>query len=141
MHSDRFPGRIAWLAAALTLCVIVFGAFVRLDETGADGLLPIREIGREYFHYDPDAQVLMGSETGLEIGIGQRVTVRLAEAIPTTGGLTLELVEVEGRGIPAGSGGSTGSGIAVAEPAPITIDIATAQNTTPILVTTFTSVS
>src|SRR5690606_37835149 len=74
-----------------------FGAFVRLDETGADGLLPIREIGREYFHYDPDAQVLMGSETGLEIGIGQRVTVRLSEAVPVTGGLMLELREVEGR--------------------------------------------
>ncbi|SMG17172.1 ribonuclease R [Paracoccus sp. J56] len=77
-----------------------FGAFVRLDETGADGLLPIREIGREYFHYDPDAQVLMGSETGLEIGIGQRVTVRLSEAVPVTGGLMLELLEVEGRPLP-----------------------------------------
>lgn len=81
-----------------------FGAFVRLDETGADGLLPIREIGREYFHYDPDAQVLMGSETGLEIGIGQRVTVRLSEAVPLTGGLMLELLEVEGRPLPQGSG-------------------------------------
>ncbi len=83
-----------------------FGAFVRLDETGADGLLPIREIGREYFHYDPEAQVLMGSETGLEIGIGQRVTVRLSEAVPLTGGLMLELLEVEGRPLPQGSGRS-----------------------------------
>ncbi|WP_323010372.1 ribonuclease R [Paracoccus sp. (in: a-proteobacteria)] len=80
-----------------------FGAFVRLDETGADGLLPIREIGREYFHYDPNAQVLMGSETGLEIGIGQRVTVRLSEAVPLTGGLMLELLEVEGRPLPQGA--------------------------------------
>ena len=79
-----------------------FGAFVRLDETGADGLLPIREIGREYFHYDQNAQVLMGSETGLEIGIGQRVTVRLSEAVPLTGGLMLELLEVEGRPLPQG---------------------------------------
>ena len=56
-----------------------FGAFVKLDETGADGLLPIRAIGQEYFHFDPDAQMLIGSDTGLEIGLGQRVTVRLAE--------------------------------------------------------------
>ncbi len=80
-----------------------FGAFVKLDETGADGLLPIREIGNEYFHFDPDAQVLMGSETGIEIGLGQRVTVRLAEAVPMTGGLMLELLELEGRTLPQGA--------------------------------------
>ncbi|MFI0396568.1 ribonuclease R [Paracoccus jiaweipingae] len=80
-----------------------FGAFVKLDETGADGLLPIREIGNEYFHYDGDAQVLMGADTGLEIGIGQRVTVRLAEAVPLTGGLVLELLELEGRSLPQGA--------------------------------------
>ncbi|MEL7151044.1 MAG: ribonuclease R, partial [Pseudomonadota bacterium] len=79
-----------------------FGAFVRLDETGADGLLPIREIGREYFHYDRDAQILVGSDTGLEIGVGQRVTVRLAEAVPVTGGLMLELLELEGASLPRG---------------------------------------
>src|SRR5690606_37523377 len=38
----EFTGRISGVQR--------FGAFVRLDETGADGLLPIREIGREYFH-------------------------------------------------------------------------------------------
>ena len=92
----EFTGRISGVQK--------FGAFVRLDETGADGLLPIREIGREYFHYDPDAQVLMGSETGLEIGIGQRVTVRLSEAVPLTGGLMLELLEVEGKPLPQGGG-------------------------------------
>ncbi|WP_199258933.1 ribonuclease R [Paracoccus binzhouensis] len=98
----EFTGRISGVQK--------FGAFVRLDETGADGLLPIREIGREYFHYDPDAQVLMGSETGLEIGIGQRVTVRLTEAVPLTGGLMLELLEVEGRPLPRGAGGGRGKG-------------------------------
>ncbi|MFN3276727.1 MAG: ribonuclease R [Paracoccus sp. (in: a-proteobacteria)] len=79
-----------------------FGAFVRLDESGADGLLPIRTIGQEYFHYDPDARTLLGSDTGLVIGIGQRVTVRLAEAIPMTGGLTLELLELDGQPLPRG---------------------------------------
>jgi ribonuclease R len=98
----EFSGRISGVQK--------FGAFVRLDETGADGLLPIREIGREYFHYDPDALVLMGSETGLEIGIGQRVTVRLSEAVPLTGGLMLELLEVEGKPLPQGGGRGKGKG-------------------------------
>ena len=81
-----------------------FGIFVRLDESGADGLVPIREIGQEYFHYDRDAQVLTGADTGLEIGIGQRVRVRLAEAVPLTGGLMLELLELEGKPLPRGGG-------------------------------------
>lgn len=79
-----------------------FGAFVRLDETGADGLLPIREIGREYFHYDRSEQTLTGSDTGVTISVGQRVLVRLAEAVPVTGGLMLELLELDGASLPRG---------------------------------------
>ena len=33
---------------------------MKLDETGADGLVPISSLGREYFRYDPDAQTLTG---------------------------------------------------------------------------------
>jgi Exoribonuclease R len=77
---------------------------VKLDETGADGLLPMRALGREYFHYDADSQTLMGADTGLTIGIGDRVVVKLAEAVPVTGGLTLELVEIDGKRPPKRSG-------------------------------------
>ncbi len=79
-----------------------FGAFVRLDETGADGLIPVRSIGSEYFHYDQEEQILEGSDSGLRIGIGQRVLVRLTEAVPVTGGLMLELLELDGKTPPRG---------------------------------------
>ena len=96
--SDRvgaeFSGRISGVQR--------FGLFVRLDESGADGLIPIREIGREFFHFDPQAQTLMGADTGLTLGVGQRVTVRLTEAVPVTGGLLLELLSVEDKGLPSG---------------------------------------
>ena len=84
----EFAGRISGVQR--------FGVFVRLDETGADGLIPVRALGREYFNYDEASQTLMGSETGLTLGIGQKVMVRLAEAVPVTGGLILELLSVEG---------------------------------------------
>ena len=77
-----------------------FGVFVKLDETGADGLIPVRSIGGEYFHYDRDAQTLQGAETGVMIGLGQPVTVRLSEAAPVTGGLILELIELNGKVLP-----------------------------------------
>jgi ribonuclease R len=100
--SDRvgaeFAGRISGVQR--------FGLFVRLDETGADGLIPVRALGREFFHYDEGSQTLMGSETGLTLGIGQKVTVRLTEAVPVTGGLLLELLAVEGAVMkPAGRKG------------------------------------
>ena len=85
----EFAGRISGVQA--------FGVFVRLDETGADGLIPVRSLGAEYFRYDRDEQVLTGSDTGTQIGLGQRVTVRLAEAVPVTGGLILELLSLEGE--------------------------------------------
>ncbi|MFE3838473.1 ribonuclease R [Pseudogemmobacter sonorensis] len=85
-----------------------FGLFVKLDESGADGLVPIRSVGREFFHFDPGSQTIMGADTGLTIGVGQRVRVRLAEAVPVTGGLMLELLEVEDRALPPGRGPKRG---------------------------------
>jgi ribonuclease R len=79
-----------------------FGAFVKLDGTGADGLVPIRSLGQEYFHYDREAQTLMGADSGRTIALGQRVEVRLVDAVPVTGGLRLELLSVEGEDIAAG---------------------------------------
>ena len=96
--SDRvgaqFGGRISGVQR--------FGLFVRLDESGADGLVPIRDVGREFFHFNADEQTLMGADTGLTIGIGQRVTVRLVEAAPITGGLILELLAIDDKGLPSG---------------------------------------
>ncbi|QYK41825.1 MAG: ribonuclease R [Paracoccaceae bacterium] len=99
--SDRvgstFTGRVSGVQR--------FGLFVKLDESGADGLIPIREVGREFFHYDAGNQTLMGADTGTVIGMGARVTVRLAEAVPVTGGLTFELLEIEDRAMPRGARG------------------------------------
>jgi ribonuclease R len=96
--SDRIGvemgGRISGIAK--------FGVFVKLDETGADGMIPIRTLGREYFHYDADSQTLMGSDSGTLIRLGQRVTVKLIEAAPVTGGLIVELLTLDERTMPRG---------------------------------------
>ncbi|MCK0151678.1 ribonuclease R [Marivita sp. S6314] len=98
--SDRvgaeFGGRISGIAR--------FGVFVKLDETGADGLIPIRSLGNEYFHFDADAATLMGADTGTMITLGQRVTVKLIDAAAVTGGIGLELLTLEDAKLPGGSG-------------------------------------
>lgn len=91
---NEFPGRISGIAR--------FGVFVKLDETGADGLIPMRNLGREYFHFDPDSGTLMGADSGVIISVGQRVLTRLTEAAPVTGGLALELLELEDTHMPRG---------------------------------------
>ena len=91
---NEFTGKVSGIAR--------FGIFVKLDETGADGLVPMRSIGREYFHYDAEANTLMGSDSGRIIALGQRATVRLAEAVPVTGGIGLELLSLNGDVLPRG---------------------------------------
>lgn len=86
---NEFSGKISGIAR--------FGVFVKLDETGADGLIPMRDLGSEYFRFDPESNTLTGSDTGMTIGLGQRVVVRLAEAAPVTGGVILELLEINGK--------------------------------------------
>ncbi|MGH1576751.1 ribonuclease R [Planktotalea sp.] len=86
--------------------VVKFGVFVKLDATGADGLVPVRSIGREYFDFDADSSTLMGSETGVIIRLGQRVTVKLASTTPQTGGVELELLTLDGKELPKGRGGN-----------------------------------
>ncbi|MEM8870961.1 MAG: ribonuclease R [Pseudomonadota bacterium] len=87
-----FTGRVSGIAR--------FGVFVKLDDTGADGLIPIRSMGDEFFHYDRESQTLMGDRSGLVVSLGQRATVRLTEAEAITGGLMLELLELEGKSLP-----------------------------------------
>ncbi|MFV0336094.1 MAG: ribonuclease R [Tropicimonas sp.] len=99
---SEFAGRISGIAR--------FGVFVRLDETGADGLVPIRALGNEFFHFDREAQTLMGADSGRVIGLGQRVLVRLAEAVPVTGGLMLDLLEIDGEQVSGASSPRRGTG-------------------------------
>ncbi len=85
----NFTGRVAGIAK--------FGIFVKLDETGADGLVPMRELGKEFFHFDRETGTLQGADSGRIIRSGQRATVKIAEAVPITGGLVFELLDLEGE--------------------------------------------
>ena len=70
-----------------------FGFFATVDDLGGDGLLLAKDLGREYFRYDEAARLLVGDETGETYRLGQRLTLRLAEANPVSGSLRFELPE------------------------------------------------
>jgi ribonuclease R len=88
-----FQGRISGVTRA--------GLFVKLSDTGADGLIPIRTLGTEYFNYDEARHALVGSRSGAMYRLGDVVDVRLVEAAPVAGALRFELLS-EGRVIQRG---------------------------------------
>jgi ribonuclease R len=70
-----------------------FGFFATVEDLGGDGILFAKDLGTEYFRYDEGAKQLVGEETGETYRIGQRLTLRLAEANPVSGSLRFELPE------------------------------------------------
>ena len=68
------------------------GLFVTLDETGADGFVPISQLGEEYFVYDEAGRMLVGQESGTGYRLGDPVDVRLIEAAPVAGALRFEML-------------------------------------------------
>jgi ribonuclease R len=79
-----------------------FGFFVTVDDLGGDGLVLAKDLGQEYFRYDEAARQLVGDESGEAHRVGQRLTLRLAEANPVSGSLRFELPEGSyGRASPA----------------------------------------
>lgn len=76
------------------------GLFVKLDDTGADGFVPARTIGQDYFRYEEAMHAMVGSRSGESYRLGDRVMVKLIEAAPVAGALRFELIS-EGRITPA----------------------------------------
>lgn len=75
------------------------GLFVRLEEYGADGFVPISTLGRDYFHYDEAMHSLVGERSGEGFRLGDVVDVRLVEAAPLAGAMRFEML-TEARELP-----------------------------------------
>ncbi len=67
--------------------VATYGMYVRLENT-AEGLVPMRALGPEYFALDPRLHTLTGQSSGAVHRLGQRIDVRLDSADPTRRQLT-----------------------------------------------------
>ncbi len=90
----EFAGRISGVAR--------FGLFITLDETGADGMVPVRHLGTEFFFHDEANHALVGDQTGVAYRLGDVVEVRIAEADAATGSLRFELLADRGPDKPTG---------------------------------------
>ena len=87
--SDRagavFRGRINGVAR--------FGAFVTLDESGADGILPMRHLPQDYYDLNEDQHLLCGRRHGLQLRVGDVIDVRLLETDEVSGSIVFEYAD------------------------------------------------
>ena len=85
--AQSFDGRIR--------AVTGFGLFVTLEETGVDGLVPVRTLGGDYFRHDEKLHALIGERTGVVFRLGAKIQVRIVEADAITGSAVFEVVNPE----------------------------------------------
>lgn len=88
--------RVGQVVDARITGVANFGFFATVEGIGGDGLMPVRDIGGEYFRYDEVGRRLVGDDSGTEYASGQRLQLRLAEANPVSGALRFEMVDGKG---------------------------------------------
>ena len=81
----KFEGKISGVTR--------FGLFIRLNESGADGLVPMRSMKDDFYVHDEKAHALVGKRRGKVFRLGAAVTVKLKEADKMTGSTVLELVD------------------------------------------------
>lgn len=72
-----------------------FGLFIKLKDTGADGLVPIRSLPSDFYVHDEANHSLVGKRTGRTFRLGAQVVVRILEADPITASTVFELVNGE----------------------------------------------
>ena len=86
--------RIGEVFAARVNGVQRFGLFLTLPGTGADGLLPIGNLPPDFYRFDQRRARLSGRHSRRSFGLGDPLSVRLAEADPIGGRLVFRLEEV-----------------------------------------------
>jgi ribonuclease R len=80
-----------------------FGLFITLNEIGADGLVPVRSLPNDFYHFDERRHTLTGSRNAMVYTLGQAVEVRLREVDALTGSLSFELQDAGPGRAPRGN--------------------------------------
>ncbi len=86
-------GRIGQLFYGTISSVTEFGFFVELDDTLIDGLVHIRSLQGDYYHYDPLTHVLRGERRRREFRVGMRVEVVVRKVEPWRRRIDFELLD------------------------------------------------
>ncbi|WP_273397819.1 ribonuclease R family protein [Thermophilibacter mediterraneus] len=89
--AELYLGLVGQRASGTVSGCAGYGVFVTLDETCAEGLVPVRSLGDEWFTFDDGRMTLTGEETGEVWRLGRRVVVEVASANPARGQIDFSL--------------------------------------------------
>ena len=67
-----------------------FGVFVVLDETGADGILPMRNLPQDFYDVDERYHTVVGRRRGLRLRVGDVIDVKLVQTDEIAGSIVFE---------------------------------------------------
>jgi ribonuclease R len=87
---EIFQGRISGVSR--------FGLFVKIDGSGAEGLIPVSTLPGDFYVHEEARHRLIGRRSGRVFQLAQRVTVKLREADGLTGSTLFSLMGEEGEG-------------------------------------------
>ncbi len=102
----EFPGTINGVTR--------FGLFITLAESGADGLIPMRAMGDDFYIHDEEAHALVGRRTKQIFRLGAHLRIVIKEADGMTGSCLFALApgqkgaDIEGMAKPKSAMGNRG---------------------------------
>ena len=88
-----FETRLGETVDGVIVAIASFGAFVRIDDGAADGLLPLRALPDDFYDYHESTERLEGRHTGWVFAAGDELKVKITKVTAVSGGILLDWVD------------------------------------------------
>ena len=88
-----FETRVGEIVDGVVVAITSFGAFVRIDDGAADGLLPRHALPDDFYDYHQSTNSLEGRYTGWVFAAGDELKVKITEVTAVSGGILLEWLD------------------------------------------------
>ena len=97
LKCEYLQDRVGEVFDGVVSAVTGFGMFVELVDVYVDGLVHVSSLERDYYHFDPVKQRLVGERSGNGFHLGDKVLVRVARVSLDDKKIDLEIVEGSSR--------------------------------------------
>ncbi len=88
-----FETRLGEVVDGIIVAITSFGAFIRIDDGAADGLLPLHALPDDFYDYHESNNRLEGRHTGWLFAAGDEVKVKIIDVTAISGGILLDWVD------------------------------------------------
>ena len=88
-----FESRLGEIVQGVIVATTSFGAFVRIDDGAADGLLPLHALPDDFYDHHELTERLEGRHTRWVFAAGDELKVKITEVTAVSGGILLDWVD------------------------------------------------